>query len=81
MGEQKGFPREKYWDRLLSFTNSPGIHFADYPPIAHFVCPEWSHLSPQDAATFTTHFISLLEEKGWKFPNKTTNTLALNPKP
>lgn len=67
MGEQKNFPREKYWDRLLAFTNSPGIHFADHPTIAKFDCPEWSHLSPQDAIVFTTNFVSLLQQKGWKF--------------
>lgn len=68
MGESMGFPRDKFWNRLLSFTDCPGIHFTDYPAIAHFVCPEWSHLSPQDAIVFTKHFIDILDkEKGWKF--------------
>jgi len=66
-GENMGFPREKYWDRLLSFTNCPGIHFLDYPAIAHFECPELSHLSRPQAIVFTNHFIEILEkEKGWK---------------
>ena len=78
MGEQKAFPREKYWNRLLEFTNCPGIHFADYPAIDHFVCPEWSHLAPKDAVIFTENFISILEkEKGWKFKNNNQN-LSLN---
>jgi hypothetical protein len=68
--EQKAFPREKYWDRLLAESNIPGIHFKDHPPIAGFVCPEWSHLSQKDAIVFTQHFVNLLEEKGWQFPNK-----------
>ncbi|MEP7164116.1 MAG: hypothetical protein ABI741_05440 [Ferruginibacter sp.] len=69
MGEKMGFPREKYWDRLLAITNCPGIHFADYPAIANFVCPEFSHLSQPDAIVFTKNFIKILsEEKGWKFP-------------
>jgi hypothetical protein len=68
MGESMGFPREKFWNRLLTVTNSPGIHFTDYPAIAHFVCPEWSHLSPQDAIVFTKHFIDILsKDMGWKF--------------
>lgn len=71
MGEQMGFPREKYWDRILSTTGCPGIHFIDYPSMNHFICPEWSHLSPQDAAAFTSSLVSILEnEKGWKFPNR-----------
>lgn len=68
MGEQRGFPREKYWDALLKITGCEGIHFADYPAIAHFICPEWSHLSPQDAIAFTKNFVEIVKEKGWKFP-------------
>lgn len=69
MGEKMGFPREKYWERILSVTNCPGIHFADYPAIDHFVCPEFSHLSQADAVVFTKNFIKILsEEKGWTFP-------------
>ncbi len=68
MGEKMGFPREKYWDRILAVTNCPGIHFADYPAIDHFICPEFSHLSLPDAVVFTKNFIKILsEEKGWKF--------------
>ena len=69
-GENMGFPREKYWDKLLSITNCPGIHFLDYPAIDHFVCPEFSHLSRPDAIAFTKHFIEILEkDKGWKLTN------------
>ena len=68
--EDKGFPREKYWERILATTQCPGIHFADYPRIAHFDCPENSHLSLSDAKVFTKEFIRILsEEKGWKFPH------------
>lgn len=68
-GENMAFPREKYWNKLLQITNSPGIHFKDYPVIANFNCPEFSHLSPADAKIFTKHFIEILKnEKGWKFP-------------
>jgi len=66
-GETMGFPRDKYWNRLLDVTKSPGIHFLDYPAIAHFECPELSHLSRPDAIIFTKHFIEILEnDKGWK---------------
>lgn len=71
IGENMGFPREKYWNRLLEMTRSPGIHFADYPALDHFICPEFSHLSQPDAILFTREFIHILqEEKGWKFPIK-----------
>lgn len=58
--ELGGFPRSKYWDPLLAVTHCSGIHFDDYPAIAHFVCPEWSHLSSQDAIVFTKELIRIL---------------------
>ncbi len=63
MGETMGFSRAKFWDHLLAYTGCPGIHFADYPAIDHFVCPEDSHLSPQDAVVFTQHLIKIMQEK------------------
>jgi len=69
--EEIAYPRKKYWDALLAYTNTPGIHFEDYPQTSHFICPEWSHLSPQDAIVYTKNFIKILvEEKGWTFPKK-----------
>ncbi|HUS00404.1 MAG TPA: hypothetical protein VMY77_01680 [Chitinophagaceae bacterium] len=74
IGENMGFPREKFWNRILSFTECPGVHYMDYPVIAHFNCPEWSHLSPADAVVFTKQFIDILEkEKGWKFSKPVSN--------
>ena len=71
-GENTGFPRTKYWDRLLSATNCPGIHFKNYPAIAHFQCLEFSHLKQSDAIVFTKNFIKILsEEKNWKFSKLT----------
>lgn len=65
--EKKVYPRDQYWDRLLAYTNTQGIHFSDYPEIAGFTCPEWSHLSTQDGKVFTENLVRILEEKGWKF--------------
>src|SRR5206468_220075 len=66
MGEKMGYPREKYFDRILVATNCPGIYFGDYPPIAHFQCPEFSHLKPSDAIIYTKNLIQIFEEKGWR---------------
>jgi hypothetical protein len=76
--DQKDFPREKYWDRLLSFTNCKGVHFNDYPNM-RFICPEWSHLSHPDAISFTKQFINILAtEKGWTFlkPNNSISFIS-----
>ena len=68
-GEQKGYPREKYWDKLLAHIGQPGIHFMDDPATDHYVCPEFSHLSPEDAIDYTKHFIRNLKDLGWSFKN------------
>lgn len=69
--EKKAYPREKYWNPILAYANTPGIHFEDYPETAHFNCPEWSHLSPRQAVVYTKELIKILvEEKGWTFPKK-----------
>ena len=62
-GEKQAFPREQYWNRLLRETDAPGIHFEDFPELAQYDCPEWSHLSPEDARTFTTNFMQILEQQ------------------
>ena len=35
----------------------PGIYFEDYPELASFDCPEWSHLSAADSVEFTTRLV------------------------
>ena len=71
--ETASYPREQYWEPLLKYTNTPGIHYADYPAIANFVCPEWSHLQPADVITFTNELVRILrDEQGWKFRENPT---------
>jgi len=67
--ENENYPRAQYWDRLLAVTGCPGIHFEDYPEMAHFTCPEWSHLAPKDRIAFTKSFVQALKQKGWTFSN------------
>jgi hypothetical protein len=75
--ESAAYPRIKYWDAMLAFTNTPGIHFADYASTSNFTCPEWSHLTPEDVLTYTRELVRILEtEKGWRFPNRSSG-LAL----
>lgn len=72
MGENMGYPRQQYWDRLLKETRTQGIHFMDYKETASYVCPEFSHLAPSDAVHYTKQLVRILEqEKGWKFSRNT----------
>ncbi len=55
--EDRTQPRERAWTRLLNETKAPGIYFEDYPELASFDCPEWSHLSAADSVEFTTRLV------------------------
>ena len=50
-------PRARDWERLLKETKAPGIYFEDYPELASFTCPEWSHLSAGDSVEFSKRLI------------------------
>jgi hypothetical protein len=59
--EDQQTPRARTWDPLLKQTNSPGIYFEDYPELASFECPEWSHLSAGDSVEFTKRLVPHLQ--------------------
>ena len=50
-------PRARDWERLIKDTKAPGIYFEDYPELASFTCPEWSHLSAGDSVEFTRRLV------------------------
>ena len=60
--EHKFSPRPGFWDRMLQATGAPGIHFEDHPELSGFDCPEWSHLTAEDAVRFTEALMPLLLE-------------------
>ena len=58
--EDQVTPRSGIWERLLRETSSPGIYFEDFPELASFECPEWSHLSAGDSVEFTKRLVPQL---------------------
>ena len=60
--ENKIMPREKSWDPLFQMTKAPGIYFSDFPELAGFDCPEWSHLTAGDSVEFTKRLVPHLRE-------------------
>jgi hypothetical protein len=69
--EAHAYPRNLYWDRMLTVTGCQGIFYTDYPGTAHFICPEWSHLKPADATVYTRNLVNILQkEKGWSMGRK-----------
>ncbi len=55
--EHRLTPRAAVWDRVLRATGAPGVHCEDYAELAGFDCPEWSHLTPADATSFTARLV------------------------
>ncbi|MBY0421485.1 MAG: hypothetical protein K2Q06_04215 [Parvularculaceae bacterium] len=51
--EDNGFPRARFWDRLIRETDSLGIAWQDHPELQGYDLPEWSHLSAREAERYT----------------------------
>jgi hypothetical protein len=58
--EQRTWPRERYWDRFAVATSARSIHFADYPLLSGYDCPDGSHLDRRDAVPFTRALVEVL---------------------
>ena len=58
--EDKMTPRVGPWNRLLKESGAPGIYFEDFPELASFDCPEWSHLSAPDSVEFSRRLVPRL---------------------
>jgi hypothetical protein len=55
--EDRETPRVAFWDRIIKDTAVPGIYYEDFPDLASFKCPEWSHLSAGDSVEFSKRLI------------------------
>ena len=60
--EDKLAPRAGPWNRIINESGAPGIYFEDYPELAGFDCPEWSHLSAKDSVEFTKRLVPHLKK-------------------
>jgi hypothetical protein len=59
-GENQVLPRKDFWDDLVEKANVKSYHFEDYEQLKNLKCPEWSHLSVQDARFFTTELAQIM---------------------
>lgn len=57
--DENVYPKRVYWDQLAYLTGAKTIHFRDVPSLAHFDCPDTSHLDYRDSPKFTA---ALLDE-------------------
>lgn len=61
--EEKEFPRAREGDRLAERFPGRTVHFADYPSLAGFQCPDESHLDYRDAVPFTRALAAILRDR------------------
>lgn len=61
VAEDNGFPRARFWDRLVTETDSAGVAWQDHEALQGYDLPEWSHLAPADKARYTNALVPLLE--------------------
>ncbi|HEY1557151.1 MAG TPA: hypothetical protein VGF94_20085 [Kofleriaceae bacterium] len=62
--DQRDAPKVRYWDRFAARTHALAIHFADYPELRAFACPDTSHLDSKDAPAFTRALVAILVARG-----------------
>ena len=58
--ESHALPRKDFWDDLVQQANVNAYHFEDYEQLKNLKCPEWSHLSAEDARYFTTELTKIM---------------------
>ena len=61
--DKRRMPREKYWDYWAENASAMMIHFEDYPSLAGFPCPDYSHLDYHDSPAFTRALAAIIKEK------------------
>lgn len=57
-------PKAQYWDRFAAVTRAHTVHFADYPQLSSFHCPDTSHIDSKDGPRFTRALLDILVERG-----------------
>jgi len=63
VAEDNGFPRERFWDRLVAETDSVGVTFHDYPELQGYEIAEWSHLTAREAERYTRALVPIFEAR------------------
>lgn len=58
--ETKYLSRTDFWEELVKATGAHAYHYEDYEQFKNLECPEWSHLSAQDADFFTRELVKIM---------------------
>lgn len=57
-------PREKVWDVFIKQVDCPAYHYMDYEFMQPYTLPDWSHMAPEDAKSYTRAFVKQLLKDG-----------------
>jgi len=60
--EDKATPRVGPWTRIIKESGASAVYFEDYPDLASFDCPEWSHLSDADSVEFSKRLVPHIKD-------------------
>ncbi len=61
MIDNQRYPRADFFDQVTSLTGAASIHFADFPEMGDFHCPDGSHLDYRDKKPFTKALVQELK--------------------
>lgn len=61
--EEIAFPRDQFWNEWTARTEAVAIHYQDYPSLAKFDCPEYSHLDFRDTPEFSGNMAKIINGK------------------
>ncbi|MGB5822316.1 MAG: hypothetical protein WBG90_22730 [Saonia sp.] len=53
-------PRAMVWDKFIERIGSPAYHFEDYEFMSKYTLPDWSHMNPEDAKSYTKDMVNQL---------------------
>lgn len=62
--DEQFHPKRTYWDQVRRLTGTETIHFLDVQSLAHFDCPDTSHLDRRDTPKFTAVLLDELVNRG-----------------
>jgi hypothetical protein len=59
--EDKRYPKDRFWDRLVAESGAPTMRTRDDPVLAAFNCPDGSHIDVRERPRFTAALAAFLK--------------------
>lgn len=59
--QSEAYPRSLYYDVMVMSSGATSVHFANYPELSRFECPDDSHIDATDKTEFTRALCSIIK--------------------